>query len=89
MRCSAAFFLLLGASLIAGGCAHSKSLPHPSYDLILRGGTIYDGSGGKPYVGDVAIDGDRIVALDHLPALKASVRSTPAGWRSRLGSSTC
>src|SRR4051812_10948167 len=34
-----------------------------TYDLILRGGTIYDGSGGKPYVGDVAVNGDRIVAV--------------------------
>ncbi|MCP4301874.1 MAG: D-aminoacylase [Gammaproteobacteria bacterium] len=34
-----------------------------SYDLILRGGHVYDGSGGEPYVGDVAIDGDKIVAL--------------------------
>ena len=30
------------------------------HDLVLRGGTIYDGSGSKPFVGDVAIDGDRI-----------------------------
>ncbi len=34
-----------------------------SYDLILRGGTIYDGSGGEPYTGDVAINGDSIAAL--------------------------
>ncbi len=34
-----------------------------SYDVILRGGMIYDGSGGSPYVGDVAIDGDLIAAL--------------------------
>jgi N-acyl-D-amino-acid deacylase len=34
-----------------------------TYDLILRGGTIYDGSGGKPFVGDVAVNGDRIVAV--------------------------
>jgi len=32
-------------------------------DLIIRGGTIVDGSGGEPYVGDVAIDGDRIVEV--------------------------
>src|SRR5262245_1126329 len=37
-----------------------------TYDLILRGGTIYDGSGGKPVVGDVAINGDRIAALGDL-----------------------
>jgi N-acyl-D-amino-acid deacylase len=30
-------------------------------DFIIRGGTIYDGSGGAPYVGDVAVAGDRIV----------------------------
>ena len=30
------------------------------HDLLLRGGTIYDGSGSKPYVGDVLIDGERI-----------------------------
>jgi len=32
-------------------------------DLIIRGGTIVDGSGGEPFVGDVAIDGDRIVEV--------------------------
>ena len=33
------------------------------FDLILRGGTVVDGSGGKPFTGDVAITGDRIVAV--------------------------
>lgn len=40
------------------------------YDLILRGGTIYDGSGGKPYVGDVALRGDRIVKVGDLGEAK-------------------
>ncbi len=35
----------------------------PAYDVIVRGGTIYDGTGGKPYLGDVAIKDDRIVAV--------------------------
>src|SRR3546814_14953699 len=35
----------------------------PSYDLIMRGGTIYDGSVKPPVVGDVAIKDDRIVAV--------------------------
>ncbi|MEQ1725209.1 MAG: amidohydrolase family protein [Sphingopyxis sp.] len=34
-----------------------------SHDLVIRGGTIVDGSGGAPYIGDVAIDGDRIAAV--------------------------
>ena len=37
-----------------------------TYDVILRGGTIYDGSGGKPIVGDVAIEGDRVAAVGSL-----------------------
>src|SRR3954469_6100896 len=32
----------------------------PDHDLVLRNGMIYDGSGAKPYLGVVAIDGDRI-----------------------------
>ncbi|MCH7601847.1 MAG: D-aminoacylase [Planctomycetes bacterium] len=35
----------------------------PTNDVILRGGMIYDGSGSPPYVGDVVIRGDRIVAV--------------------------
>ena len=35
----------------------------PQYDLILRNGTIYDGSGSTPYVGDLAINGDEIAAV--------------------------
>ena len=31
-----------------------------TFDLILEGGTIYDGSGGPGYLGDVAVTGDRI-----------------------------
>jgi len=37
-----------------------------SHDLILRGGDIYDGSGNDPFVGDIAIDGDIIVALGNI-----------------------
>ena len=33
------------------------------YDVVIRNGTIYDGSGAAPYRGDVAIDGDRIAAV--------------------------
>ena len=33
------------------------------YDVVIRNGTIYDGSGDAPYRGDLAIDGDRIAAV--------------------------
>lgn len=30
------------------------------YDVVIRGGAIFDGSGGAPFTGDIAISGDRI-----------------------------
>ena len=47
--------------------------PPVSHDLILRGGNIYDGSGGEAYVGDVAIDGDKIVALGDIGDATAAI----------------
>lgn len=41
------------------------------YDLILRGGTLYDGSGGPPFQGDLAISGGRIAALGDLGLARA------------------
>ena len=31
-----------------------------AHDMVIRGGTVVDGSGGKPFQADVAIDGDRV-----------------------------
>ena len=36
------------------------------YDVVIRNGTIYDGSGGAPYQGDLAIQGDTIAAVGDL-----------------------
>jgi N-acyl-D-aspartate/D-glutamate deacylase len=35
----------------------------PEFDIVIRRGTIIDGGGGEPYVGDVAIRGRTIVAV--------------------------
>ncbi len=56
MRSRAARSLLFVALL--AGCGEVRQV-----DVILRGGTIYDGSGGSPMVGDVAILADNIVAV--------------------------
>jgi N-acyl-D-amino-acid deacylase len=37
--------------------------PRTEYDVIIRNGTIYDGSGSPGVVGDVAFQGDRIAAV--------------------------
>ena len=49
------------------------------YDVILRGGTIYDGSGGKPYVGDIAIMGDRIAKVGELGKTKGKTEVNVKG----------
>lgn len=36
------------------------------YDVVLRNGMIYDGSGSAPFAGDVAIQGDTIAAVGSL-----------------------
>jgi N-acyl-D-amino-acid deacylase len=42
-----------------------------SYDTVIRAGAICDGSGTAPFQGDVAIHGDRIVAIGSAGTLEA------------------
>jgi N-acyl-D-amino-acid deacylase len=67
-------FTVLVAILSLTACA-----PPPAHDLILRGGTVYDGSGSAPYVGDVAIDGDAIVALGDIGKVTADIEIDVSG----------
>jgi N-acyl-D-amino-acid deacylase len=39
-----------------------------AYDVIIKSGRVYDGSGGPAYVADVAIEDDRIAAIGRLDA---------------------
>ena len=59
--------LLPSLATLAVGCL----IPIPrllsaDYDVIIRNGTVYDGSGNAPFVGDVAIKRDRIAAVGKL-----------------------
>lgn len=62
----------LALALVLVGVITACSKPE-SYDLILRGGTIVDGSGEPSYVGDVAIDGDTIAAIGDLGDAEAAM----------------
>ncbi len=50
-----------------------------TYDLIIRNGTIYDGSGKKPFAGDVAIQGDKIAAVGKLKSATAKTQLDAKG----------
>lgn len=65
MNLSRRFGQMTAVALLAASMLVACSKP-TSYDLILRGGTIVDGSGESAYVGDVAINGDAIAALGDL-----------------------
>jgi N-acyl-D-amino-acid deacylase len=58
-RFAPALSLLCSSMLLSASVAAQA----PAYDMIIRGGTLYDGSGQPPVVGDVAIKDDRIVAV--------------------------
>jgi len=58
------------------------------YDIVLRGGTIYDGSGKAPFVGDLAIHGDVIAAVGDLSAARGKAEIRVADSRLHPASST-
>lgn len=59
-------FALLTLALAACGTQPVADALDTRYDLLIRNGVVYDGSGAAPQRVDVAVDGDRIAAL--LPA---------------------
>jgi N-acyl-D-amino-acid deacylase len=68
---AAALAAAWAATLLAMGGAQAKG---PAWDVVVRGGTVYDGSGSAPFVGDVAIKGDRIAYVGpHAPGAARTV----------------
>ena len=59
------FFL---CTAICISCSHQSD-----YDIIIRNGMVYDGSGGKAMQADVCIQGDRIAAIGENPGSAAKV----------------
>lgn len=51
----------------------------PCFDLIIRSGTVIDGTGSEPFVSDVGIRGERIVAIGDLHAASAPCTLEAAG----------
>src|SRR5438067_6429179 len=64
--CSLFFTVIIGGGQIASADA--------PFDIVIKGGTVYDGTGGEGHVTDVAIRGDRIAGVGDFA--KASAKKT-------------
>jgi len=61
MKCKLTYLICLVIIINLFSCEQK-----PDYDIIIRGGTLYDGSGEPAIITDVGISGDRIAAMGDL-----------------------
>jgi len=59
------YCLVLACAILSASCT-----PAPVYDVVIRHGTVYDGTGSAGVVEDVALRGDRIAAVGALGATR-------------------
>jgi N-acyl-D-aspartate/D-glutamate deacylase len=70
---------LLGGVLLTGGGLAQTGRPAGSLDVVIRHGTVLDGSGRTGFVADVGIRGAFIVAVGDLAAAKAATEIEARG----------
>lgn len=59
--------LILALSITALAQGQPRREPNPqSFDTIIKGGTVYDGTGRPPVKADIGIKGERIAAIGNL-----------------------
>ena len=57
-------YILFWTLLLISLPLHTASAQNADkFDLILKGGTIFDGTGKSGFIGDIAIRNDRIVCV--------------------------
>jgi N-acyl-D-amino-acid deacylase len=66
-----AFLRTSGAAVAGLVAARSRAEVTPAFDVVLKGGTIVDGTGAQPFPADVGISGDRIAAVGEIAASQA------------------
>jgi N-acyl-D-amino-acid deacylase len=66
------FLFALLFSLAVGALVFGAEAPADKFDVVIKGGMVYDGTGEKGRIIDVAIRGDRIVALGNFSPDKAT-----------------
>ena len=61
------------------GCAAGTTARPPRYDMVIRGGTVYDGTGAPGVLADIAIEADTIAAIGTLPPGSGARELSAAG----------
>jgi N-acyl-D-amino-acid deacylase len=64
-------FTSLFLALLLFPCTLSSQPQSSTFDVLIKGGTVYDGTGSAPINADVAIQSDRIVAIGDLKNARA------------------
>jgi N-acyl-D-aspartate/D-glutamate deacylase len=68
-----------GAVVILTLATSAACAGSPTYDVIIRGGALYDGSGAAPRRADVALVRDEIAAIGDLEGSRAPIEIDAAG----------
>lgn len=79
IRVSLFLSLSLAAMFLFAFVTNKTTASAPRYDLLIRNGLVIDGSGRAGYPGDVAINGDRIVAIGKLKSATGKREIDAAG----------
>ena len=73
MHCSSLLAVLLVPVMVSIVSAEEASPAPQEFDVIIRNGTVYDGSGGEGRQADVALRGDRIAGVGNFKSATAKV----------------
>jgi N-acyl-D-amino-acid deacylase len=75
MKSAGLWFVLLTAAVTSSACAREE----PQFDVIIRAGTVYDGTGEPGRRADVGIRGDQVAAVGDLTGATATTTVDAAG----------
>ena len=71
--------LLSSLAAVTLALGRAGAAPPETFDVVIHGGTVYDGTGGPARVTDVGLRGDRIAAVGDLAAAAAGRRVDASG----------
>jgi len=68
------YFQIILALIFISACSSGDT-----YDIVIKNGTVYDGTGNPPQVTDIAINGDTIAAIGDLSMAEAKTKIDAEG----------